>query len=78
MKAICQRCGEREHHWTVRDASFNVREVVYWKLQLCERCAVHVEMCLRAALAPPQAADAVGQRVESRPDDHARKEDEHL
>jgi hypothetical protein len=50
QQAICQRCGEREFSWTVREASFNVREMIYWKVQLCERCAVYVEMILRSAL----------------------------
>lgn len=56
--ALCQRCQERERSWTVNQAEFHVREVKYWKIQLCGRCAVQVEMVLRDVLrtCPPLAA----------------------
>lgn len=58
MRAICQRCGERESPWTVRQAEFHVRELQNWKVQLCERCAIQVEMVLRAALLFARATNA--------------------
>jgi hypothetical protein len=59
MQAICQRCGERKSAWTVKQADFNVRELQFWTVQLCELCAVQVEMLVRAALASPLPMDAV-------------------
>jgi hypothetical protein len=58
-QALCQRCGERRNNWQVNEAEFHVREIQFWKVQLCELCAVQVEMILRAALASPPAVDAV-------------------
>ena len=65
LRAICQRCGEREHQWNVHQATFDVREIKRWALQLCDRCSVHVEMVLRAALESPRTVPAVESAVES-------------
>ena len=62
MKAICQRCGERENEWTVKEVEFHVRELKHWKVQLCERCAVQVEMHLKAILLPLALAPSPGQK----------------
>ncbi len=78
LQAVCQRCGERKNSWTIAEAAFHVREVQHWKLQLCELCAVHVEMQLRAALEPPRkfgAVDPVGELAE--PDSPTRDEEEY-
>lgn len=53
LRAICQRCQEPENHWQVSQAEFHVREMQHWKVQLCERCAIQVQMALRAALLTP-------------------------
>jgi len=50
LQAVCQRCGNRETSWSVNQAEFHVRELQHWKVQLCERCAVQVEMLLRSVL----------------------------
>lgn len=50
MYAFCQRCGKREHDWTVRQAEVSVGPLKHWKVQLCEPCTAHVTEVLRVAL----------------------------
>jgi uncharacterized protein YcbX len=42
MQSICQRCGESQSSWRVRQAEFHVGELHFWKVQLCERCAIQI------------------------------------
>jgi hypothetical protein len=59
VNAICQRCGARKNDWTINQAEFNILELRHWKVQLCDPCAVQIQMVLSAALAPPLTNPAV-------------------
>lgn len=52
MKAVCQRCGERESSWTITQAEFHVGELAHWKVQMCERCTATVQEVLKTSLTP--------------------------
>jgi hypothetical protein len=83
VRAICQRCAEVESAWNVHQAEFHVGEIKNWKVQLCDRCALHVQMIVRDALQPlvgsskygqvggaiktPQSAGAVDPQAEASP-----------
>ena len=49
---LCERCDQRYHEWTVREAVLRIGELER-KARLCEPCTRIVQDAIRTALKPP-------------------------
>ena len=52
MFLLCERCDERCHEWTVREAVLHIGELDR-KARLCEPCTRMVQDAIRTALKSP-------------------------